>query len=86
VETGPPLPDEPRPLFSQIFFVGLGLDGCTGAPTADEMTRINDLAKQLRGLIVDVNKVIEEEVPRLNKQINDAGLQNSNPGKKIPPP
>jgi hypothetical protein len=50
------------------------------------MARINDLAKQLRALIVDVNKLLEEEVPRLNKQINDAGLQISNPVKKIPPP
>jgi ABC-type transporter Mla subunit MlaD len=62
------------------------LDRYTGAPTADEMARINDLAKQLRALIVDVNKLLEEEVPRLNKQINDAGLQISNPDKKIPPP
>jgi hypothetical protein len=58
------------------------LDRYTGAPTADEMARINDLAKQLRALIVDVNKLLEEEVPRLNKQINDAGLQISNPGDK----
>ncbi len=66
--------------------VGFGLDSYTGAPTADEMTRIDDLAKQLRVLIVDVNKVLEEGVPRLNKQMSDAGLQILNPGKKIPPP
>lgn len=83
---GPPSPDEPRPLFSQIFMVGFGLDSYTGAPTADEMTRIDDLAKQLRALIVDVNRVLEEGVPRLNKTMSDAGLQILNPGKKIPPP
>ncbi|MFS8085607.1 MAG: hypothetical protein ACMG6H_08255, partial [Acidobacteriota bacterium] len=83
---GPPLPDEPRPLFSQIFFLGFGLDSYTGAPTTDEMIRIDDLAKQLRALITDVNKVIDEGVPRLNKTMSDAGLQILNPGKKIPPP
>lgn len=80
---GPPLPDEPRPLLGQIREVGFGLDSYTGAPTADELVRIYDLAKQLRDLIGDVNKLIEEDVPKLNKQMSDAGLQIVNPGKKI---
>jgi small-conductance mechanosensitive channel len=83
---GPPLPDEPRPLLGQIFEIGGGLDSYTGAPTADEVMRIEDLAKQLRELLGDINKMIEEGVPRLNKQMSDAGLQIVNPGKRIPPP
>jgi hypothetical protein len=83
---GPPLPDEPRPLLGQIFEVGGDLDSYTAAPTSDEMLRIDDLAKQLRTLIADVNKLIDEGVPRLNKQMSDAGLQIVNPGKKITPP
>ncbi|HVS21793.1 MAG TPA: hypothetical protein VHD88_08080, partial [Pyrinomonadaceae bacterium] len=83
---GPPLPDEPRPLFGQIVTIAFGLDSYTAAPTSDEMLRIDDLAKQLRVLITDVNKVIDEGVPRLNKQMSDAGLQIVNSGKKIPPP
>ncbi len=83
---GPPLPDEPRPLLGQIFEVGGGLDSYTGAPTVDEMMRIDDLGKQLRELLADINKIIEEGVPRLNKQMTDAGLQIVNPGKRIPPP
>jgi photosystem II stability/assembly factor-like uncharacterized protein len=83
---GPPLPDEPRPLLGQIFEVGGGLDSYTGAPTADEMIRIDDLARQLRELLGDINRMIDEGVPRLNKQMSDAGLQIVNPGKRIPPP
>ena len=49
-------------------------------------TRIDDLAKQLRALLADVNKLSDEGVPRLNKQMNDASLQIVNPGRKIPPP
>ena len=62
---GPPLPEEPLPLLGQIFEVGSGLDSYTAAPTADEILRIDALAKKLRELIVDVNKMIEEGVPRL---------------------
>jgi hypothetical protein len=47
------------------------------------MTRIDDLAKQLRVLIADVNRMLEEGVPRLNKTMSDVGLQILNPGKKI---
>ena len=83
---GPPLPDEPRPLYFDILITAIGLDGYTAAPTSDEMLRIDDLAKQLRALIADVNKLIDEGVPKLNKQMSDAGLQIVNPGKRIPPP
>ena len=50
------------------------------------MLRIDDYTKKLRELIADVNKLIDEGVPRLNKQMSDAGLQILNPGKKITPP
>jgi photosystem II stability/assembly factor-like uncharacterized protein len=83
---GPPLADEPRPLYNDILTIGFGLDSYTAAPTSDEMLRLDDLAKKLRELIADVNKVIDEGVPRLNKQMSNAGLQIVNPGKKISPP
>jgi len=83
---GPPLPDEPRPLYFDILSAAFGLDSYTAAPTSDEMLRIDDFTKKLRELIADVNKVMDEGVPKLNKQMSDAGLQILNPGKKIPPP
>ena len=83
---GPPLPDEPRPLVSQITSVAFGLDSYTAAPTEDEITRIEDLSKQLQDLIAELNKFIGEDVNNLNKQLRDSGLQFLNPGKPVEPP
>lgn len=83
---GPALPDEPRPLLSQINGVAGGLESYTGAPTADEMVRIDDLAKQLNDLIAELNKFVETDVANLNKQLREGGLQFLNPGKRLEPP
>lgn len=83
---GPALPDEPRPLLSQINGVAGGLESYTGAPTADELVRIDDLAKQLNELIAELNKFVETDVANLNKQLREGGLQFLNPGKRLEPP
>ncbi|HEX9545466.1 MAG TPA: hypothetical protein VF955_09790, partial [Pyrinomonadaceae bacterium] len=83
---GPALPDEPRPLLTQINGVAGSLDSYTGAPTADEMVRIDDLAKQLNDLIAELNKFVETDVANLNKQLREGGLQFLNPGKRLEPP
>jgi photosystem II stability/assembly factor-like uncharacterized protein len=83
---GPALPDEPRPLLSQITGVAFGLDSYTAAPTEDETTRIDDLSRQLKDLIAELNKFIGEDVNNLNKQLRDSGLQFLNPGKPVEPP
>jgi photosystem II stability/assembly factor-like uncharacterized protein len=82
---GPALPDEPRPLLNQITGVANGLDSYTAAPTADELTRIEDLSKQLNDLLAELNKFIAEDVANLNKQLRDSGLQFLNPGKPLEP-
>ena len=78
---GPALPDEPRPLLQQINGVAFGLDSYTAAPTADELVRIEDLSKQLKDFLAELNKFIAEDVANLNKQLRDSGLQFLNPGK-----
>ena len=83
---GPPLPDEPRPLLSQINGVSSGLDSYTAAPTEDELVRIEDLSKQLKDFVAELNKFIAEDVANLNKQLRDSGLQFLNPGKAVEPP
>jgi len=83
---GPALPDEPRPLLNQINGVANGLDSYTAAPTADEFVRIDDLSKQLKDLLAELNKFIGEDVGNLNKQLRDSGLQFLNPGKPVEPP
>jgi hypothetical protein len=83
---GPALPDEPRPLSGQITGVAFGLDSYTAAPTADELVRIDDLAKQLKDLIAELNKFVAEDVANVNKQLRDSGLQFLNAGKPVEPP
>jgi photosystem II stability/assembly factor-like uncharacterized protein len=83
---GPALPDEPRPLLNQINGVAGGLDSYTAAPTADELVRIEDLSKQLKDLLAELNRFIGEDVANLNKQLRDSGLQFLNPGKPLEPP
>ena len=83
---GPPLPDEPRPLLSQINGVAFGLDSYTAAPTDDELVRIEGLSKQLKDFIAELNKFIGEDVNNLNRQLRDSGLQFLNPGKPVEPP
>ena len=82
---GPALPDEPRPLLSQITGISFGLDSYTAAPTADELVRIDDLSKQLNDFIAELNKFLSEDVANVNKQLRDSGLQFLNPGKPIVP-
>ena len=83
---GPALPDEPRPLLQQINGVAFGLDSYTAAPTADELVRIEDLSKQLKDFLAELNKFIAEDVANVNKQLRDSGLQFLNPGKPLEPP
>jgi photosystem II stability/assembly factor-like uncharacterized protein len=83
---GPPLPDEPRPLLTQINGVAGGLDSYTAAPTQDELVRIDDLTKQLKDILAELAKFIAEDVNSLNKQLRDSGFQFLNPGKPIESP
>jgi photosystem II stability/assembly factor-like uncharacterized protein len=83
---GPALPDEPRPLLSQITGVAFGLDSYTAAPTDDEKTRIEDLSKQLKDFVAELNKFIGEDVNNLNKQLRESGLQFLNSGKPVAAP
>lgn len=83
---GPPLPDEPRPLSNQITGIAFGLDSYTAAPTEDEVARIEDLSRQLKDFLAELNKFIAEDVANLNKQLRDSGLQFLNPGKPVEAP
>ena len=73
-------------MLSQINGVAGGLESYTGAPTADELVRIDDLAKQLNDLLAELNKFVETDVANLNKQLREGGLQFLNPGKRLEPP
>ena len=83
---GPPLPGTPRPILQRVGQLYSGLDSYTAAPTADQTAKLGELATELKSLVDQVNKLIDEAVPNLNKQIRDSGVSFVNPGPRIPSP
>jgi len=80
---GPPLPDAPRPILGRIGQMFNGLDTYTAAPTADQVAKLSELSGELKGLVDQLNKLIDEAIPNLNKQIRDSGLSFINPGQRV---
>lgn len=83
---GPPLPDAPRPIMGRIGQLFGSLDGYTAAPGADQLARLDALSKELKTLVDQLNKLIEEGIPNLNKQMRDGGVPFLNPGRPVVPP
>jgi photosystem II stability/assembly factor-like uncharacterized protein len=83
---GPPLPGTPRPVLQRVGQLYSGLESYTAAPTADQTAKLADLSAELKSLIEQVNRVIDEAVPNLNKQIRDSGVSFVNPGGRVPLP
>jgi len=82
---GPALPGAPRPLLGRIGQLFNSIDNYTAAPTDEQLARIAALSKELNGIIDQLNRVIEESIPNLNKQIRESGVSLVNPGQKIQP-
>lgn len=83
---GPPLPDAPRPVLGRIGQLFNELDSYTAAPTPDQIAKLGELSTELKALVDQLNKLIDEGVPNLNKQIRDSGLSFVNPGQRVPLP
>ena len=83
---GPPLPGTPRPILQRIGQLFNGLDSYTAAPTADQTAKLLEFSSEMKTLVEQVNKLIDEAVPNLNKQIRDSGVSFVNPGQRIAPP
>lgn len=83
---GPPLPDAPRPLLGRVGQFFGGLDNYTAAPTSDQSARLSELTTELKSLVDRLNKLIDESIPNLNKQIRESGVTFVNPGSRVPFP
>jgi hypothetical protein len=83
---GPPLPDAPRPILGRIGQLSNSFDSYTAAPTPDQMSRLSELSTELKAMIEQLNKLIDETIPNLNKQIRDSGLSYVNPGQRVAMP
>ena len=80
---GPPLPDAPRPVLGRIGQLFNGLDSYTASPTPDQTAKLGEFSAELKALVEQLNKLIDEAVPNLNKQIRDSGVSFVNPGQRV---
>ena len=79
---GPPLEWQPPTLTQRVGFLLISLDGFTAAPTATQTEEMEAVAKQLPDAVAQVQKLVMEELPALNKKMNEAGI----PHIRIEPP
>jgi hypothetical protein len=80
---GPQLPGTPRPLVGQLGQLSFAIDGYTAVPTPQQQARIDELSRELKTAVDQLNKVIDEDVPALNKQMVDSGIFLLNPGRRV---
>jgi hypothetical protein len=83
---GPPLPDAPRPVLGRIGQLYNGLDSYTAVPTSDQIARLGELSTELKTIVDQLNKLIDESIPNLNKQVRESGVPFVNPGQRVAPP
>jgi photosystem II stability/assembly factor-like uncharacterized protein len=71
---GPPLTYTPPPLNQKIGRLMGSIDGYAAAPTERQSTDIDLTSAELGPALASVNKLANEDVPRLNKMMADAGV------------
>jgi photosystem II stability/assembly factor-like uncharacterized protein len=55
--------------------VGRRIDGATAVPTADQQWQVEELWREVPGLIAQVNEMIEERLPALNRMLDELGIR-----------
>jgi hypothetical protein len=70
---GPGGPYVPPPVTQKIARLAAAIDGYTAAPTSRQMADLADASAELQTGIAEVNR-LWDEVPRLNKTMQDAGV------------
>ncbi len=71
---GPPLEWKPDPLPEQLQDLLDDLDGFTAAPDGQQKEKLAELTPEVSAASAQVKKFVEEELPALNKKMNDAGI------------
>jgi photosystem II stability/assembly factor-like uncharacterized protein len=70
---GPPPPYTPPPVTTKLARLTAAIDNYSAAPTSRQMAEIDEAAAQLKAGTAEVN-ALWDEVPKLNKQMADAGV------------
>ena len=71
---GPPFEWLPPPLPSQVQGLLEDLDGFAAAPGQQQMEKIAELKPQVSDGSAQAKKLLEEDLPALNKKMNEAGV------------
>ncbi len=71
---GPPLVYTPPPLPNRVLQLGMAIDGWTAAPTAPQLEELKLLSEQVREHGTTLRKLVQEDLPALNKLMNEAGV------------
>jgi photosystem II stability/assembly factor-like uncharacterized protein len=66
-----------------LFMLGRAIEGYTAAPSARQLQQIEEKKQALDVLIQSINKIIEEDMPRLNRLLNENNIPHMFPGKTI---
>jgi predicted transcriptional regulator len=81
---GPPFEWKPDPLPNQVQNLLDDLDGFTAAPSAHQKEKLAALTPLVNEASAQVKKIAEEDLPALNKKMNDAGIPHLVPAPPQP--
>ena len=81
---GPPFEWKPDPLSNQVQNLLDDLDGFAVAPSAHQKEKLAELTPLVNDASMQVKKIAEEELPALNKKMNDAGIPHIVPAPPQP--
>jgi hypothetical protein len=82
---GPPLEWKPDPLPEQVQDLLEDLDGFVAAPGRQQKDKLAELAPMVSEASAQVKKIAEEDLPALNKKMNDAGIPHIVPASTPQP-
>jgi hypothetical protein len=71
---GPPLTYTPPPMPQQISRLLASLDSFSAAPAPPQLAELEEIKKELADSVVAVNRLAEEDLPKLNQAMNAAGV------------
>ncbi|HLY20489.1 MAG TPA: hypothetical protein VKR61_24850 [Bryobacteraceae bacterium] len=74
ISSGPPLKYTPPAVNQKIGRLMGSIDNYSGPPTARQLEDINQASAQLEPALATVKKLEDEDLPRLNKMMADAGV------------
>ena len=81
---GPPFEWKPEPLPNQVQELLGDLDGFVAAPSGHQKEKLAELTPLVNDASAQVKKIADEELPALNKKMNDAGIPHIVPAPGQP--